>query len=252
MDLNIKPVNWTEQAKKLKTSYVVTALLLGLIVSPIIFMVLKGLVGLIIAAVVLLSVSAAAGPMGQKLANMRLAAMKKEALTHAKEQLQNEFLRRQTALDNMRKSLEQLIGRANTMMAKGRENIKKYPDDDSYPREVDAISQLLSLRKTKYAETVDAVKAFKHQVDRAVDKLEFADMAREIRDAAGVISDPLQEILASTSLAAAENAMNAAFADLEITLVNEAPQQLLKAAPAVSRIPLTIVQEEPVLAQKGT
>lgn len=253
MDLNIKPVNWPEQAKKLKTSYILLAIIAGFVLGPIIGMILKGLLGLIAAIVIFVGFCAAAGPLGQRVANWRLAAMKKEAIVHASEQLQNEFLRREKALGKMRESLELLIGQANTMMSKGRENMKAYPEDaDMYTKEINSIGELLTLRKAKYHEAVNAVAAFEKAVKRAIGKLDFAKLVQDTKDAAGVIADPLQEILASTSLAAAENAMNTAFSELEITLINEAPQQLLTAAPAASRIPLTIVQEEPAFAKKGT
>jgi hypothetical protein len=245
--------SWQDKLKGLKLKYIVLLCLGALIVSPIIFLIVKGIAGLIAAGVLLMGAMFGAGPLSQKMANARMKAMQKEAVVNAKSQLQNEHIRRETGLRVSHDALETLIGQSNLMVAKGRDNIRKYPDErEKYEREINAIEGLIKIRKTKYQNAVIAVAAFKKDMEKAVDELDFAAMVQDTKAAAGIIDDPLQTLLANTSLQAAQKAMNTALSELDMMLVDESAQIIATVpVPQLTQQPSRLVDLTPVITKEN-
>src|SRR3982750_1452698 len=132
---------------------VVLFVLLGLIAAPIAYIAIKGLIGLIPAAVIAFIAITIAPVLGDMAANWKLKALKAEAARNPIETLQGELLRRQRLLDDQKPKIERFETKILNFEGKLTGFKKQYPDEaPRFERTLTSMRQLLALRKERYQE----------------------------------------------------------------------------------------------------
>lgn len=188
----------------------------ALIVSPIIFLAIKGAVGLIIAGGIAALTIALAPVLSMKLANWRLKGVMAEASRNPVETRWNIYKERLAALENFAAQIEKFtskLGYFETQLAQLR---KDYPDEVSpFERMVMAMTQLKRAREEEYLRARDAVAKYKRETEKAERIWNMALSARDLGQAANMKIDVLKEIAEKTALNAVEVEMNASFAQLD-------------------------------------
>jgi hypothetical protein len=214
--------NWKDKAKSLRVANIATVCVVALLLSPIIFMIVKGLLGMIAAVVILLVGTSMAKPFGMWLANKKLISLKTQAVRNAAETLQNELLRKEAIFKQNGDKTQLFIGNARTMIQKRTESMQKFPENrKQYEAQIKALEGSIEAKKSKYKKTKDALEVFKRVVDNAVDECEFATLAAQNAALEDEFNDPLQTMLANTAIQAAQTAMNSALAEFEVEAMNE-------------------------------
>lgn len=196
----------------------------GFLVAPFIFFVIKGIIGLAIAAGVgLLLVNVGAPWFGSKLANWKLKALKHEASLNPIETLQNEHLSRMEKLQQFRDYIREFAAQVSTFAGKLDEFKEKFPKDAAqFDEQHQQMVALLSLRKNKYEEAKNNLSAFESEIQKAQAIWDMAQAAAKLNQAAGVNTDEFYaKIQVETALDSVQKSLGASFADLEISLLDE-------------------------------
>ncbi len=206
-----------------KVLKVVMLLIVGFVVAPFIFVAIKGLIGLAVAAVVGVLLSQFAPVLAALIANWRLKAIKAEAARNPIETLQNDYGRRVEALQQFKEAIESFSTEVYTFSDKLAGFKAQYPDEaDRYDDALSKMKQLLTLRAKKYKEAKANLVDYDEEIKKAKAIWEMGLAAAKMNKAAGVGNDDfLAKIMKDTALDSVQRSMNSAFADLEISLLDE-------------------------------
>lgn len=203
-------------------------------IAPIIMTVIHGLIGMIVAAAIGLPLVYATPAIGSALANWRLKLLKMEAMKNPIETLQNDFQKRQDALKQFAHAISSFKAEKDSFEDKVQGFKKQYPEEaPKYAQQLDEMNQLLEVRKQKYKQAQHSLELYAAEIQKASAIWEMAQAAAQMSKAAGVAEDDyFAKIQTDTALNSVQKSMNVAFADLEVSLLDEkeAPKQL--AAPA--------------------
>lgn len=217
---------YTPEQRKERTEKFVKVLLLllvGFVVAPVVFVAIKGLVGLITAAVVGVAAVQFAPVVASLIANWRLKMLKDEASRNPIETLQNDYGRRVSALGEFRNAITTFSAAVKDFASKLSGFKENYPKDaDLYDDQLAKMKQLLTLRTKKYQDAKDSLEEYAAEIDKAKAIWEMGQSAAEMNKAAGVgDADFLAKIMKDTAIDSVQKSMNSAFADLEISLLDE-------------------------------
>ncbi|MFT3870895.1 MAG: hypothetical protein QM715_20775 [Nibricoccus sp.] len=205
------------------------------------FIAIKGLVGLIVAAAVSLVVVNLIPWFSAIVANWRLKALKHEAAKNPIETLQNDYRKRIEALQAFRQS----ILNSKAEVASFRDKLdgfkKQYPADAAkFDEQYHQMLALLKLRGKKYEEAKGNLERYDGEITRAKAIWDMAQAAAAMNKAAGVDADEFfAKIQVETALDSVQKNLNLAFADLEMSLVDE------KSPAGTNAIPVQPVVEAP-------
>jgi hypothetical protein len=134
-----------------RTAAIIKAVLivaLGLIAAPVAFLAIKGLIGLIAAALIAFAAITIAPVLGDMAANWKLRVLKDEAARNPVETLQRELLRRQKLLKEQKPKIERFEAKILNFEGKLAEFKRHYPEEaPRFDRTLNSMRQLLSLRK---------------------------------------------------------------------------------------------------------
>lgn len=218
--------NYSPEQRRERTEKVVKVLLLlfvGLGVAPYIFFAIKGLIGLAVAAVVGVAMVQFAPVVASLIANWRLKMLKDEAARNPVETLQNDYGRRVQALGEFRNAITTFSAAVKDFASKLSGFKDNYPKDaDLYDDQLDKMKKLLTLRTKKYQDAKDSLEEYSAEIDKAKAIWEMGQSAAEMNKAAGVGDDDfLAKIMKDTAIDSVQKSMNSAFADLEISLLDE-------------------------------
>jgi len=202
---------------------VLAFLVAGFLVAPFIFIAIKGLIGLVVALVVGLVVVNLIPWFSSMVANWRLKALKHEAGKNPIETLQNDYRKRIQALQSFRQSI--LNSKAEVAMFGDKlDGFKRqYPQDAAkFDEQYRQMMALLQLRGKKYVEAKGNLERYNSEIERAKAIWDMAQAAAEMNKAAGMDADEFYaKIQVETALDSVQKSMNVAFADLELSLVDE-------------------------------
>jgi hypothetical protein len=201
--------------------------LVGFIVSPFIFLAVKGLVGIGIAAAVGLAVVNFAPVVAMKFANWKLSAVKAEAARNPIETLQNEYADRGVALASFREAINNFSASVKDFHDKLAGFKEKFPQDaEKFEDQLSKMKRLLEVRRSKYKEAQEALAKFETEIHRADAIWQMGLEAAKMNAAAGMTDqDFMAKIKVETALDSVSKTMNVAFAELETSLIEEEAEQ---------------------------
>jgi hypothetical protein len=193
------------------------------VVAPVIFLTVKGLVGLAIAAVVGLAIINGAPVISSAFANWKMKGIKAVAAANPVEQLQNVLLERRGALRLFSERITDFATRVRQFESKLQSFKAQFPADaPKFDEQAAAMNQLLSLRRAKYEEVRQQLAAFELEVKKADAIWQMSQAAAELHKAAGMEGeDVYAKIKAETALESVELSLNKSFAQLESALMEE-------------------------------
>lgn len=214
-----------EQRKKRIETIVKTVGLLvaGFVVAPFVFIAIKGLIGLAIAAAIGMGIVFFTPVVAAIAVNLRLKALKAEAKRNPVETLQKDFIQRQTALADFRQAIVSFSAEVKNFADKLVDFVKQYPAEaDKFKDQLSKMKQLLNLRQKKYQQAQESLASYQLEIQKAGAIWEMGCAAARMNEAAGMSEDDfLAKIQTETAINAIQTNMNEAFADLEISLLDD-------------------------------
>jgi hypothetical protein len=210
-----------EKARKTATIIkVVLFVVLGLIAAPIAFLAIKGLIGLIAAAVIAFTAITIAPVLGDMAANWKLKALKDEAARNPIETLQRELLRREKLLADQKPKIERFETKILNFEGKLAGFKRQYPEEaPRFERTLNSMRQLLGLRKERYQEAKANLVQFELETQKARAIWEMGQAAKDASEGGMTEDDFYAKLKTDTSIEAIEETMNESFARLESSLL---------------------------------
>src|SRR3954468_7808390 len=238
--MNIPQENIDPRAKRWGVFAKYAALLgVGFVVAPYIFTAITGLVGLIVAAVILLLAWMLLPSVETAARNMRLKLIKAEAARNPIETLQNEYLRRQQSLNERKNKIERLAAKTASFGSKLSQFKRDYPNDaQAYQDIYDKMVLLARRSREQWVLAENQLQAFDREIDRAKAKWEMAIAASDLRQDAGKVeAEFLAKLKVESSFDAIETGMNSAFAQLDTLLMESEAVEINVTATAPKSLP---------------
>lgn len=192
--------------------------LTGLVISPVIFLAIKGLIGLIIASAIGLAVVSFSPYIAMKFANWKVAAIKKEAGENPIETMENLLAAKQRAFQEFRNNVTQSIAARDTFRDKCREFGRKYPARAAeFQTQLERMTKLVDQKQTALKEAAVQLELGEHKLTEMRAYWDMSQTAIKLNKAAGMDTGDLYERLkADTAVDAVFTSMNTAFAELEV------------------------------------
>lgn len=219
-------MNTTPEVKRKRIEMAIKVLGLGVagfIVAPFVFIAVKGLLGLALAAAVGYGIIYFTPVVASMIANWRLKAIKAEAMRNPVETLQNDYLKRQNALDEFKTAIVTFSAEVKNFADRLVNFSKQYPAEaDKFKDQLSKMRQLLDLRQRKYQGAQDSLAAYSLEIEKAGAIWEMGQAAAKMNEAAGMSEDDwLAKIQTETALNSIQKNLNEAFAELEIAVLDE-------------------------------
>lgn len=202
---------------------VVATGLVGFFVAPFVFLAIKGILGLIVAGAISFIAIQFLPWFGAVIANWRLKAIKHEASKNPIETLQNDLQSRVRALQQFRDAIRNFASEVGTFKDKLADFMREYPDRAStFEDQYNQMKALLALRMQKYEEAKVGIAKYEKEIQRADAEWQMAQAAAAMNRAAGVDAEAfLQKIQVDTAFDSVQKGLNSAFADLQVSLLDE-------------------------------
>lgn len=201
---------------------------IGLVVSPIIFMAITGLIGLIIAATVGLLVVTFTPYVSMKLANWKVKAIMHEAGENPIETMINLLRAKQQAFITFRTNVENAVTARDNFKTKCQAFAKKYPERaDEFNKQLLMMTSLVERKKAALADAQQSLEDGSIKLEEMKAYWDMSQAAQEANMAAGMDTGDLYEKLkADTAVDAVFTSMNRAFAQLEVAAALDDTQGL--------------------------
>lgn len=202
--------------------------LAALVVSPIIFLIVKGLIGVALAAMIGLAIVNFAPVLSMKFANWKLAGIKHEARTNPIETLQNQLAQRRRQLADFLRSITEFSAAVKGFESKVTMFKSEQPDQSArFEAQLNGMKALLKLRQQRYKEADDEVDRFEATVRRADALWQMSLEAHKMNKLAGQQdAGVFDQIKTDVAFDSVESSLNRAFAELETALLDQAPAAL--------------------------
>lgn len=223
-------MNLSEKREKIRKWGLVGLIgLTGFVVAPIIFLTIKGLIGLIIAGTIGSLVVAFAPWWAMKLANWRVKAITSEAKENPIETMVNLLANKREAFTRFKKSVEDAVTAYKTFEKKCADFELKFGVErgSEFRRQLSAMGTLVEQK-------VQALREAQKSIAQAEDKLtemraywEMSQAAQEANKAAGMDTGDLYERLkADTAVDSVFESVNRAFSQLEVAAALQEPHKM--------------------------
>lgn len=213
--------------------------LVALVVAPVIMMIVKGIVGLAVAAALGVTLVTVAPWFTLKMANLRYRLVDAEKVAHIKkvaeaasenpiETLTALLASKNQAFDEFRKNVEVAISARATFKSKVQKFAEKYPARASeFNTQYERMSDLVERKKLALQEAKKSLEDGAMKLEEMKAYWSMSQDAIALNKAAGMdTGDAFERLKADTACDAVFDSMNTAFAQLEIAAaldVTEAP-----------------------------
>lgn len=227
----MKELNDQVRRKRIETTVKVIGLAVaGFVVAPFVYIAIQGLVGLAVAGILSLAIVYATPAIAAKLANWRLKLLKAEAMKNPVETLQNQYVKKTQSLGEFREQIRIFSAQVLTFADQVKQYVKDGLDDaPTYVEQLEKMKRLLQLRQEKYQEATHTLEEFAETIKRTDRKWKMACAAVKMNEAAGSMEgDVFDKICIETSLESVQTKLNEAFADLEISLLDDDKEKAKK------------------------
>lgn len=182
-----------------------------------------------------------------KVANWRLKALKHEASLNPIETLENQYKQREEGLVQFRENILTFHAEVQNFYTELEEHREKYPQGVAkFEEQYNKMRALLANRGQKYKLAQAKLKAFGELIEQKRSEWKIAQAAAKMSKAAGVGEDFISKLMADTAVSSIQTSLNTAFAELEVSLLDELPASV---SAEVNREPLQIADKSgpPVL-----
>jgi hypothetical protein len=220
--MNLNELN--EKRKRLTKWAQFGLLFVALVVAPIVYTVIKGLIGLAIAGVIGLAIVTFAPALSMKFANWKLKAIKAEASKNPVETLQNVYNER----IRQKQVIKEKIGAFRTKVMGFADKVEgfkeRFPADaEKFEQQLEKMRKLLSRREQKYIKIGKDLEMFAGVIERADAIWQMGLAAAEMNEAAGEFDGEqvYERIKVETALDSVQETMNMAFSEMESDLLED-------------------------------
>lgn len=202
--------------------------LIGLIVSPFIYMAITGLIGLAIAAGVGLTIVTFTPYVSMKLANWRVKAIMHEAGENPIETMVNLLAAKKQAFNVFKENVETAVTARDTFKTKCVAFAKKYPERaDEFNKQLHMMTTLVERKKDALTDAMLSLQEGQIKLEEMKAYWDMSQAAQAANMAAGMDTGDLYEKLkADTAVDAVFTSMNRAFAQLEVAAALDDTQVL--------------------------
>ncbi len=212
---------------------IVGLLAVCLVLGPFFFVILHGLgaiAAMIAGAAAVFTVVKFLPWFALKVGNWRLKAIKAEASRNPVETLQNDYGKRSQALGEFREKIVSFSAEVKNFAGKLVDFNKQYPlEAPKFKEQLGKMKQLLELRQRKYSQAQDNLVAYELEIQKAGAIWDMGQAAAKMNEAAGMTEeDFLAKIQVETAMNSIQTNLNAAFADLEISLLDDDKEKAQK------------------------
>lgn len=214
-------------------------LVAGFLVAPYIWVSIGGLIGLIVAAVVILAAWMFRPVAFSFAANMRLKLIKSEAAKNPVETLQNDLKDKAQALGKRKEAIETLNSQIRTFSDKVDEIKTRYGAEDAgyqkLSRDLADLRRVYAHRCEKWKEAREQLKLYEEEIQRANMIWEAAQAAAAARETSGLTEDEFfAKLRTETAFETIKKSYNDALASLDTALL-EGPSATSIEIPARNR-----------------
>lgn len=239
------------EKKRRITLAVKVVLLVGAcaVLAPVVFLAIKGLVGLIVAGVIALVAVNLAPVFAEWVGDWRLKAIKAAAAANPIETLQLDYAQRQEALGQFRQSITNFVTAVKNFEDRLDGFKKKWPEEaPKFEEQREKMKEIVSLRRKKLHEAEASLVKYDAEIDKAKALWEMAQEAAKMNKAAGMKDDDfMAKIKVETAIDSVTSSMNSAFAELETSLDQQEAEKnamaLLEHKPSDRLVPLKSSEE---------
>jgi hypothetical protein len=219
------------ETKRKKYDLVFKTILIGigaLVISPVIFMVVKGLAGAVVACGIGLVVVNAAPWFSMKLANWKVKAIIAEAKENPIETMVNLLAEKRKAFQQFKISVEEAVTASKVFRQQTTEFAKKYPNRAlEFTKQSDDMEVLIQRKVTALKEAQTMLAVGEEKLVEMRSYWEMSKAAIAANKAAGMDTGDLFEKLKSdTAVTSVFESMHRAFAELEVASALAEPAQL--------------------------
>ncbi len=213
-----------QKRKRIELFAKIAALLIvGFFVAPIIFISIKGLIGLLLASGVAFVAINFIPWFSSLVANWRLKAIKHEAAKNPIETLENDYRIKMNNLSSRGEEIKKFGSSVNQYESEVTEFSKLYPDRaPTYKIQLDKMRELLSIRKKKYLEAKQSLHNYDLEIQRTRAEWKMSQSALQLAKDSGMSEDDFfNQLKATTAIDSVQESLNMAFADLDFCLMEE-------------------------------
>jgi hypothetical protein len=220
-------------------------LVVGFLVAPFIFVAIGGLIGLVVAAGISFVIINLIPWFAMKVANWRLRALKHEASKNPIETLENQYKQREQALVEFRSNILSFHAEVQNFYSELEEHRQKYPEGVSkFEEQYSKMKALLASRSLKYKAAQKKLADFNNLIDQKRSEWKIAQAAAKMTKAAGVGEDFISKLMADTAVDSVQTSLNTAFAELEVSLLDEQPITVeVTPLPATNKSPSLLTEK---------
>jgi len=197
----------------------------ALIVSPVIFVVVKGLIGLAVAAFVGLIIVTFAPIVSMKFANWKVRGIVAEARENPIETLQNLLIAKKAAFQTFHKSVNDAVTAVKDFEVKCRQFSAQYPARaEEFQNQLAAMNNLVERKKAALRDAKLAIEQGEDKLQECKAYYDMAIAAQKANKAANLDTGDIYESLkADTAVESVLNNMSRAFAEIEVADALESP-----------------------------
>lgn len=228
----------------------------AVVISPVIFLAVKGLIGLAIAGVIGLGIIHFAPVIAMKFANWKVKAIVHEARENPIETLLNQLKDKQDALTRFKDSITTFRTQVSNFEEKVVGFKAQYPEEaPKFEGQLQGMKKLLTFRQDKYKIAKKEVEGFGMAIDRARALWDMSQEAQKMNKYATLqTGDPFEQIKTDVALESVITSVNTAFSELETALMDsDEPQQVTHLQPkALEHIPANVIDVTPVTVKERT
>jgi hypothetical protein len=201
-------------------------LTVGFFVAPYIWVAIGGILGLIVAAIVLTAAWVLRPWFYSVAANARLAFVKAEARKNPVLTLEEDLRRKTVALNDRQTNIEKLAGQIRTFADKVDEIKQNYGEKDAgyvkLSRDLVDLKRLYKHRCDKWNEARRQLTRFAEEIDRAKMIWEAGLAAQAARETSGLTEDEFfAKLKTETAFDSIQDSYNQALASLDAALVED-------------------------------
>ena len=211
----------TPEQKKARAEKYAKYVIAGVVcaaVSPFIFLVVKGMVGLIIAAAVGFTTLQFTPWFAMKIANLRMKAIMNEASKNPIETMNNVYRENMQTIQQTDQKIAQFEGRLGDFKSKMNWFQQKYPNDvQQFQDTADKMQAVLTRQKAKQKAAKIAARDFHDQIVRAEAIYEMALSAHAVQELSGDLEKQVfQDIKKRVAFDSVTHSFNVAVAELSV------------------------------------
>jgi septal ring factor EnvC (AmiA/AmiB activator) len=210
-------------------------LVAGFLVAPYIWISITGLLGLLVAAGVILAAWMVRPVVFSMAANLRLKFIKAEASRNPVETLQNDLKAKTEALGKRKEAIETLNSQIRTFSDKVDEIKGRYGAEDSgyqkLSRDLSDLRRVYAHRCEKWKEAREQLERYAEEIKRANMIWDAAQAAAAARETSGLTEDEFfAKLRAETAFDSIQKSYNDALASLDTALLDGPSTATLDAA----------------------